>query len=268
MSVRSTPARTAIIEAARRQVASGEVLSVAGIARGASVSRQTVHAHFGGLRGIRAALAQEGLIELAPDEAASTRERLLDAAERLLRQPGGGLITIEAIAAEAGMTKGAAYHHFADRGEILRAVTKRVSPVDELVGKLGPMDGTLRDGLIAIASAYYQAMRSRADLIRNLAANSSRDPELAEVVMGEIVGQGSPLMLGWLNEQMARGALRPVDPSLIVQALFGPVFLLIVLGPRFLDRLAAVGVKPAIDNVEEYVDMILEGIAAQSGGGA
>ena len=108
-------------------------------------------------------------------------------------------------------------------------------------------------------------MRSRADIIRNLAANSSRDPELAGVVMTEIIGQGAPLLLGWFGTQVSRGRLRPVDPTLVIQALFGPVFLLITLGPAVFDEISKAGIHPAIDNVEAYVDLLLRGIAPAEG---
>jgi AcrR family transcriptional regulator len=253
--------REAILAAARRQLGAGGELSIQAVAAEAGVSRQTVHHYFGGARGLRAALAAEGLaVDSAADE--PTRERLVEAAIRLMSRPGGDLASIEAIAAEAGMTKGAVYHHFADRAELLRAVARRVSPVDEMRAQIEPTaELPARDGLVVIARAYYSAMRSRADIIRNLAANSSRDPELAGVVMSEIIGQGAPLLLGWFALQVSRGRLRPVDPTLVIQALFGPVFLLVTLGPAVFDEIARAGVHPAIDNVEAYVDLLLRGIA-------
>jgi AcrR family transcriptional regulator len=266
---RSTSAREAILAAARRQVRAGSGLSIQAIAAEAGVSRQTVHHYFGGAKGLRATLAAEGMdVATAADE--PTRERLIEAAIRVMSRPGGGLASIEAIAAEAGLTKGAVYHHFADRGELLRAVARRVSPVDEMREQITPtLDLPPREGLAVIARAYYAAMRSRADLIRNLAANSARDPELAEVVMSEIVGQGAPLMMGWFAYQVSRARLRPVDPSFVIQALFGPVFLLMVLGPTVFDRIAQAGIHPAVDNIEAYVDLLLRGIAPaeESAGG-
>ncbi len=268
---RATPssAREAILEAARREIRAGDGLSIQSIASEAGVSRQTVHHYFGGARGLRVALAAEGMdVASAADE--PTRERLIEAAIRVMSGPGGGLASIEAIAAEAGLTKGAVYHHFADRGELLRAVARRVSPVDEMRVQIEPtIDLPPREGLIVIARAYYAAMRTRADLIRNLAANSARDPELAQVVMSEIIGQGAPLMMAWFAYQVSRGRLRPVDPSFVIQALFGPVFLMIVLGPTVFDRIAQAGIHPAVDNVEAYVDLLLRGIApaeASAGG--
>jgi AcrR family transcriptional regulator len=270
MSVNQGPtdARAAILAAARKLIAGGEEVTVGAVAAEAGVSRQTVHARFGGAHGLRAALVAEGLLEAEAGEETSTRDRLIDAAVRLLSSPGGGFVSIDAIAAEAGMTKGAVYHHFTDRAEILRAVASRVSPVEEMKARIMPSVGlSPRDGLIAIATAYYAAMSARTDLIRNLAANSSRDPELAAVVMSEIVGQGAPLMMGWYAYQVQRGALRPVDPAFVIQALFGPVFLLIVLGPSVFEELKRAGIHPAIDNVEAYVDMLLAGIAASESDG-
>ncbi len=254
--------REAILEAARRQIGAGSAeLSIQAIAAEAGVSRQTVHHYFGGLRGLRSVLATEGLnVATAGDE--PTRDRLVEAAVRLFSRPGSGPISIEAIAAEAGLTKGAVYHHFADRAELLRSIARRVSPVDEMRAQIEPaIQLPARDGLVAIARAYYSAMRKRADLVRNLAANSSEDPELARVVMSEIIGQGAPMMIAWVGLQIQKGNLRPIDPALLIQALFGPVFLLVVLGPAVFDELALMGIHPAIDNVEAYVDLLLDGVA-------
>jgi TetR/AcrR family acrAB operon transcriptional repressor len=256
------PTRAAILAASRRAFAADPAtLSIQRVATEAGVSRQTVHHYFGGLRGLRAALAAEGLdTASAADE--PTRDRLVDAAVRLFSRPGSGLISIEAIAAEAGMTKGAVYHHFADRAALLREVARRVSPVEEMRAEIMPSaDLGAREGLVAIATAYYSAMRKRADLVRNLAANSSQDPELARVVMSEIIGQGAPMMIAWFATQIQKGNLRPIDPALLIQGLFGPVFLMIVLGPTVFDELVQIGIRPAVDNVEAYVDLLLHGAA-------
>jgi AcrR family transcriptional regulator len=259
---RDATARGAILAAGRHLFGVDPAgLSVRAIATEAGVSRQTVHHYFGGLKGLRAALAAEGL-DTATAQDEPTRDRLIDAGERLFSRPGSGLISIEAIAAEAGLTKGAVYHHFADRAELLRAVARRVSPVEEMRAQIQPsIELGAREGLIAITRAYYEAMRKRADLVRNLAANSSQDPELARVVMAEIIGQGAPMMLAWFALQIQKGNLRPIDPSLLIQGLFGPVFLMIVLGPTVFDELAQIGIHPAIDNVEAYVDLLLRGAA-------
>jgi hypothetical protein len=83
--------------------------------------------------------------------------------------------------------------------------------------------------------------------------------------MSEMIGQGVPLMLAWYGLQVEKGNLRPIDPALLIQGLFGPVFLLIVLGPTVFDELAQIGIHPVVDNVEAYVDLLLHGAAQPDG---
>lgn len=52
----------------------------------------------------------------------ATTTHLVDAARTLFGRNGYANTTIEAIAADAGMTKGAAYHHFTDKPALFRAV--------------------------------------------------------------------------------------------------------------------------------------------------
>ncbi len=252
--------REAILEAARAELGETGDFSVNGVAARAGVTRQSVQYHFGGARGLRDALAAEGLLQPAPSE--STKERLIDAAVRMFSSPGGAVASIDAIAAEAGLSKGAIYHHFEDRREFLQAVAERVTPVDEIVAVLdATRDGPLREGLIALATAYYRVIRSRAGLVRSLAANASTDPDLGDMVIAQIVGRGAPVMFGWFGERVARGEIRPLDVPFVAQALFGPAFLAIVLGDDVFRTLQSTGIRPAVDNVEEYVDFLLRGIS-------
>jgi AcrR family transcriptional regulator len=259
-----TATRSAILAAARAEILDSGDFTIRAVAARAGVSRQAIHYHFGDARGLRAALAAEGLEGDAADSL-PTRERLLAAAERVLARPGGGLVTMEAIAAEAGLTKGAVYHHFADRAELLSAVAGRVSPVAEILGALeSTRDLPIRDALTALATAYYKAMMERADLVRHLAANAARDPELGDVVMGQILGQAAPVVYRWFRDRTAAGELDVPEPSFIIQALFGPVFLRIVLGPTVFARLEAFGVRPATADPAAYVDLLIRGIAGPS----
>lgn len=51
-----------------------------------------------------------------------TSSKLVAAARRLFGADGYAAISIEAVAAAAGMTKGAAYHHFRNKATLFRAV--------------------------------------------------------------------------------------------------------------------------------------------------
>lgn len=56
----------------------------------------------------------------------SARDRILDAAERLILTRGIGQLAVEAVAAEAKVSKGGFFHHFATKDEMLLAVLDRL----------------------------------------------------------------------------------------------------------------------------------------------
>ena len=257
----SSNARAAIIAAARDQVERGGAFSVKEVAARAGVTRQAVHYHFGGAGGLREALAREGVA--VPEPHAGTRERILQAAGDLLSLRGGDA-SVDAIAARAGVTKGAVYHHFRDRASLLRAVARRMGPVDEIQRALDGSGGLSdREQLLALARAYAGFISSRADLVRNLANSAEDDPELAPIVFDEILARVAPLAFGWLQGRIDAGVLRPVHPSLLIQAIVGAVGAQVLMGPRLFAMLRQAGVQPAAENMEAYVDMLLHGLATE-----
>lgn len=71
------------------------------------------------------------------EEALATRERILDAAEEVFHHNGVSQTSLADIAAAAGVTRGAIYHHFADKADLFEAMMQRVfDPVEELVAEL------------------------------------------------------------------------------------------------------------------------------------
>ncbi len=60
------------------------------------------------------------------ERTAATRRTLLDAARRLFGAEGYAAVGTERIAREAGMTRGALYHQFADKTDLFAAVLEEV----------------------------------------------------------------------------------------------------------------------------------------------
>lgn len=80
------------------------------------------------------------------EEALQTREALLDAAEVVFLRRGVAGASLDEVAKEAGVTRGAVYHHFENKTAIFHAMHDRVkSPLDilfdELVGGDDPLAG-------------------------------------------------------------------------------------------------------------------------------
>src|SRR3546814_20820891 len=71
-------------------------------------------------------------------DAARTRELLLDAAEELFLRKGVSRTSLEEIARAAGMTRGAVYWHFRNKGDLFQAMHQRVElPLDEILARVG-----------------------------------------------------------------------------------------------------------------------------------
>lgn len=82
------------------------------------------------------------------EDAQETREDILDAAEDCFLERGLSRTSLEAIAARAGVTRGAVYWHFKNKDEVLEAMVNRVSvPFFHGLERVSRADGTtpLRD---------------------------------------------------------------------------------------------------------------------------
>lgn len=70
-------------------------------------------------------------------EAAATRDSILDAAEKLFAEQGVSRTTLQHIASAAGVTRGAIYWHFLDKGALFNAMFDRAKmPMDEAMQQL------------------------------------------------------------------------------------------------------------------------------------
>jgi AcrR family transcriptional regulator len=88
-----------------------------------------------------------------------TRQALIDAARRLFVEKGYAETATPDIAAEAGVTRGALYHHFDDKKALFRAVIEsEAAVVAEEIEKRAKPEMAPRAALLAGAAAYFDAM--------------------------------------------------------------------------------------------------------------
>jgi TetR/AcrR family acrAB operon transcriptional repressor len=72
------------------------------------------------------------------EEAQETRERILDAAEVVFHDKGVAHASLEEVAAEADVTRGAIYWHFKDKAELFDAMMQRVAlPAEDIIEMAG-----------------------------------------------------------------------------------------------------------------------------------
>jgi AcrR family transcriptional regulator len=66
------------------------------------------------------------MVPAVPRVYASSKDRLLDVAERIIVRGGLDALSVEAVVREAGLTKGAFFHHFKTKNAMLAALTERL----------------------------------------------------------------------------------------------------------------------------------------------
>jgi TetR/AcrR family transcriptional regulator, transcriptional repressor for nem operon len=66
-----------------------------------------------------------------PRDGTATRERILDAAQRIALERGFAATSVDAVLAEAPATKGAFFHHFPSKSDLGRALLARYAAADE-----------------------------------------------------------------------------------------------------------------------------------------
>lgn len=92
------------------------------------------------------------------DKRARTRNKLLAAARELVREKGYAQVTLEDVAARAGMTTGAIYGNFQNRDELFIALSDAYwAPILPDV----PSDASFQDILRAFAVATFSAVPDR-----------------------------------------------------------------------------------------------------------
>jgi TetR/AcrR family acrAB operon transcriptional repressor len=90
------------------------------------------------------------------EEAAATRDSILDAAEKLFVEQGVSRTTLQHIASAAGVTRGAIYWHFDDKGALFNAMMERATlPLEAELQVLDEAESAdpladLRDYMLAV----------------------------------------------------------------------------------------------------------------------
>jgi TetR/AcrR family acrAB operon transcriptional repressor len=101
------------------------------------------------------------------EEAAATRDSILDAAEQLFVEQGVSRTTLQHIATAAGVTRGAIYWHFDDKGALINAMMERATlPLESAMALLDQLDAAeplrdLRDYLVAVLRVTVEDPQAR-----------------------------------------------------------------------------------------------------------
>lgn len=162
------------------------------------------------------------------EEAAATRDSILDAAEKLFVEQGVSRTTLQHIATAAGVTRGAIYWHFDDKGALFNAMMERATlPFECALSVLGEADPAnvlddLRAFIVEIfrvtetdpqARRVFEIASLKVEFVSEMDAVRVRRRQSQQDWMAQVVGR--------LELARSIGLIRPdIDPGLIAMGLW------------------------------------------------
>jgi AcrR family transcriptional regulator len=149
---------------------------------------------------------------------ARTASAILDAAERLFLGRGFAATTIEDLSRTADVAIGSIYAHFGDKEGVYAALIDRALELDRDYSESGFEQGeSPLERLAGLAEGYLRFACEHPGYFRLFRFPPHNRPAVAgadgpEARVAKRIGEETVRMAGLLEEAMAEGVVRPVDP--------------------------------------------------------
>jgi AcrR family transcriptional regulator len=193
------------------------------MAAAAGVSRAALYGLFGSRRELLEAIGAE----VQP----SVAGRILTAAGELIAERGLGGLSLDEVANRSETSRATVYRLYPGKAALFRAVVQTYLPVDEALEMMSTMaDRPPTQVMGALARALAQAGSVRIGVLRSVLFETLRPGDDGEGVLEEGF-KNTQVIIRYLEEQMAAGRLRTMDPVLAMQAFLAPVMLHTVSRP-------------------------------------
>lgn len=166
-----------------------------------------------------------------------TVDALLRAAEEVFAEQEAELVTVEEIAARAGVAVGSIYNHFGSKSGLRAAVVERALAVDRTyMDRAYTPERDPVEQLYSAAEEYFEFYLAHPEYFRMLAFPAAPGRYAAGKDMAqrlaESVNEQNRRLVEALRGGMAAGALREVDPEVVATVLWASWNGIISLGWR------------------------------------
>lgn len=158
------------------------------------------------------------------------RNQILDAAAVVLAEKGFHNATTKEIAATAGVSEGTIYNYFDNKFGLLIGLMSRLAEVDQLPAEMSAsVQSDVRDFFVSAFEHRLDRIESGEGLLQAILPEVFVNPDLRRQFYREYVLPITILLERYVEDQVERGRLRPVDVSLTVRALQATFVGLLVL---------------------------------------
>jgi AcrR family transcriptional regulator len=175
---------------------------------------------------------------------------LLAAFEQLVRVGYGGL-SMEAVAAEAGVAKTTVYRRYPTKRDLVVAALREEVPFPPM-----PADLPTHEALARLVRQAITVLidSGAARILGSLLVEDQREPGLLDVFRQRILGPRRAIIVAMLQRGIERGEVRPdMDPLVVTEMIAGAVF----------GHHVILGLTASDEWVESLVDHVWAAIAAR-----
>lgn len=154
----------------------------------------------------------------------SSTGRILAAAEKLFSEQGYDAVSMNAIAASAGVSKANIFHHFSSKNALYLAVVKEACKETQIrVQTIEENHESIMQRLAHFAQSQLQFMLEHGQTTRLILRELLRqEPELGRELAEQVFGQSFARLVEMIRAGQAQGELRhEVDPAAIAVMLVG-----------------------------------------------
>lgn len=245
--------RPQILAAVRRACAGDRQPTMEELATASGVPVRRLYRLFGS----RQALLREAGCAPSPD----TREVILDAALELVGRHGLADLSMDGLAAAAGVSRATVYRLFPGKSALFGALVRAYSPWESIADAIDAMpDGPPDEVIPAVGRAMAGSMEGRTALLLRIVFELLKaDPDTIEGA-SRGMARGLPDLIRYLNSQMEAGRLRPMRPVLASQLLAGPIVVHLLTRP-LAELVGDVGTFS--DDIDQIVDAWLRSMAPE-----
>jgi len=188
-----------------------------------------------------------------------THLRILDAAAQVFTTQGYARATTRAIAAAAGVNEVTLFRHFGSKRNLALAAIDQYSALPDLADLLSnQISGDYGQDMWLLGRTFQAFMAQRHVAIRMMLCEAENLPELREIVR-QMPRSLREMLGGYLRQQIARGAVRDLNPEVMAQAFYGIFF-----AYNISQSLQAESIFPDVAPevvIDQFVDIFVQGTA-------
>ena len=240
-------------------------ITIEEIIKTAELSRPAFYYHFaGGKEELRAELVNQGFLDQAPTH--DTRLAILEAAVRIFARSGVSAATLEDIATEAGVTRGALCWHFHSKDDLLSAIIQHYGPHSILRPVVDQIELDLQNGvqlddetiLRRLAGGFYDGFTSQGDFARPAILLFYTHPQAAHVLADKIV-RGRKRIIEYIQKRQEDGYFcKNIDANLFLQVI-AMLFAMRAIGRGLNDLLPFANLSRE-ETIDQLVTLLLYGM--------